>query len=77
MRRGSLQAIPVKLTPNGAGFALKPSGKAGVGVFGTKPNGTMIVVNNSRAQVGKSVRVSISSVRQTSAGRLFFAELAA
>lgn len=39
-------------------------------------DGTMIVVNNSRAQVGKNVRVSISSVRQTSAGRLFFAELA-
>lgn len=44
---------------------------------GYLPDGTMIVVNNSRAQVGKSVRVSISSVRQTSAGRLFFAELAA
>ena len=39
-------------------------------------DGTMIVVNNSRAQVGKNVRVAISSVRQTSAGRLFFAELA-
>jgi uncharacterized protein YacL len=40
-------------------------------------DGTMIVVNNSRSHVGKNVRVSISSVRQTSAGRLFFAELAA
>ena len=39
-------------------------------------DGTMIVVNNSRAQVGKNVRVAISSMRQTSAGRLFFAELA-
>ena len=44
---------------------------------GYLPDGTMIVVNNSRSQVGKSVRISISSVRQTSAGRLFFAELAA
>ena len=40
-------------------------------------DGTMIIVNNSRAQVGRNVRVSISSVRQTNAGRLFFAELAA
>ncbi len=45
--------------------------------IGYLSDGTMIVVNNSRAQVGKSVRVSISSVRQTGAGRLFFAELAA
>ena len=45
--------------------------------IGYLADGTMIVVNNSRAQVGKSVRVSISSVRQTGAGRLFFAELAA
>lgn len=45
--------------------------------IGYLTDGTMIVVNNSRAQVGKSVRVSISSVRQTGAGRLFFAELAA
>ena len=27
--------MPVKLTPNGAGFALKPSGNGGVGAFGT------------------------------------------
>src|SRR6266851_6184044 len=40
---GSLHAIPVKLTPNGAGLALKFSGKAGVGAFGTVPNGTMTV----------------------------------
>ena len=45
--------------------------------IGYLADGTMIVVNNSRAQVGRSVRVSISSVRQTGAGRLFFAELAA
>ncbi len=45
--------------------------------IGYLADGTMIVVNNSRAQVGKSVRVSISSVRQTGAGRLFFAELTA
>ena len=35
MSRGSLQAMPVKLTPKGAGFASKPSGKGpGVGRVG-------------------------------------------
>src|SRR5262249_28578549 len=44
--RGSLQAKPVKLTPNGAGFAPKVSGNGGAGAsgaFGVKPNGTMTV----------------------------------
>ena len=40
---GSLHAIPVKLTPKGAGFALKPSGNGGVGAFGTSPKGTITV----------------------------------
>ncbi len=38
-------------------------------------DGTMIVVNHARSFIGKTVRVNISSVLQTSAGRLFFAEL--
>src|SRR5215470_13848016 len=44
--RGSLQANPVKPTPNGAGFAAKVSGNGGAGAsgaFGTRPNGTMTV----------------------------------
>src|SRR6266481_1258050 len=40
IRRGSLQAIPVKLTPNGPGLASNPSGNGGVAEFGTIPNGT-------------------------------------
>src|SRR6266850_2529854 len=43
MRRGSLQAIPVKLTPNGPGLASNPSGNGGVAEFGTIPNGTITV----------------------------------
>ncbi len=58
-------------------LTLTKEGREAHQAVGYLPDGTMIVVNNSRAQVGKSVRVSISSVRQTSAGRLFFAELAA
>src|SRR6476660_5609307 len=40
---GSLQAMPVKLTPYGVGLASKPAGNAGVGAFGTNANGTMTV----------------------------------
>src|SRR5712671_223398 len=42
-RRGSLQAIPVKLTPKGEGFASNPAGKGGVGESGTIPKGTITV----------------------------------
>jgi uncharacterized protein YacL len=38
-------------------------------------DGTMIVVNHARAFVGKMAHITIASVVQTSAGRLFFAEL--
>jgi hypothetical protein len=43
MRRGSLQALPAKLTPIGDGLALNPSGSGGFGAFGTLPKGTMTV----------------------------------
>ncbi len=57
-------------------LTLTKEGREAHQAVGYLTDGTMIVVNNSRAQVGKNVRVAISSVRQTSAGRLFFAELA-
>ena len=38
-------------------------------------DGTMIVVNHARAHLGRTVMVTISSVLQTSAGRLYFSEL--
>ena len=38
--RPSLHAVPVKLTPKGAGLASKPEGAA---AFGTIPNGTITV----------------------------------
>ena len=38
---GSLQAMPVNVMPSGAGFASNFSGNAGVGAFGTAPNGTI------------------------------------
>jgi uncharacterized protein YacL len=38
-------------------------------------DGTMIVVNHGRSQIGQTVPVVITSSLQTSAGRLFFAEI--
>lgn len=40
-------------------------------------DGTMVIVNRARSQMGRTVRVIVSSTLQTSAGRLFFAELKA
>ena len=42
---------------------------------GYLPDGTMIVVNNARAHVGKTLTVVVASALQTAAGRLIFAEL--
>jgi uncharacterized protein YacL len=42
---------------------------------GYLPDGTMIVVNHGRAQLGKTASVVVSSALQTGAGRLIFAEL--
>ena len=38
-------------------------------------DGTMIVVNHARTLLGQTVGVVVTSTLQTSAGRLFFAEL--
>src|SRR5437667_12780468 len=43
MSRGSLQAMPVTLTPKATGFASNASGIGGKGAFGTIPNGTITV----------------------------------
>jgi uncharacterized protein YacL len=42
---------------------------------GYLPDGTMIVVNHARPQLGNTVLVVVSSALQTAAGRLIFAEL--
>ena len=38
-------------------------------------DGTMIVVEDSHKQIGKTVTVTVTSVLQTSAGRMIFAKL--
>lgn len=54
---------------------LSKEGRDAHQAVGYLADGTMIVVNHAKAQIGRTVRVNISSVLQTSAGRLFFAEL--
>ena len=38
-------------------------------------DGTMVVVNNARAQLGTTVKIIVAGTTQTNAGRLIFAEL--
>ena len=66
---------PPVSTGDEVALTLVKEGREAHQAVGYLTDGTMIIVNNSRGFVGKSVRVSISSVLQTSAGRLFFAEL--
>lgn len=46
--------------------------KQGIGYL---EDGTMVVVDNARREIGKSVEVVVSSVLQTTAGRMIFARL--
>ena len=43
--------------------------------IGYLDDGTMIVVDNARREIGKSVEVVVSSVLQTTAGRMIFTKL--
>lgn len=54
---------------------LSKEGREAHQAVGYLRDGTMIVVNHARTHIGKTVRISISSVLQTNAGRLFFAEM--
>lgn len=56
-------------------LALVKEGRDGHQAVGYLTDGTMIVVNHARSQIGQTVQVVVTSSLQTSAGRLFFAEL--
>jgi uncharacterized protein YacL len=85
-----LQNVPV-LNLNDLARALKPQLAAGDEIelplvkegrdahqaVGYLADGTMIVVNHARSHIGKTVPVVVASALQTSAGRLFFADLRA
>ncbi len=55
--------------------ALVKEGREAHQAVGYLSDGTMIVVNHARDHLGQTVPVSITTTLQTSAGRLFFAEL--
>ena len=56
-------------------ITLAKEGRENHQAVGYLPDGTMVVVNHGRAHLGKLVTVTIGTPLQTSAGRLFFAEL--
>lgn len=56
-------------------LTLVKEGRESHQAIGYLDDGTMIVVNNAIRQIGKTVVVTILTTHQTSAGRLFFAEL--
>jgi uncharacterized protein YacL len=66
---------PVLATGDEVELTLTKEGREPHQAVGYLPDGTMIVVNQGRDHLGKNVLVAISSVLQTSGGRLFFAEL--
>ena len=56
-------------------LALVKEGKELHQAVGYLPDGTMVVVNQARAHLGQTVVIHVSSLVNTTAGRLFFAEL--
>lgn len=76
----SLNELAVALRPRLASgeelsVALVKEGREPHQAVGYLHDGTMIVVNQSRDRIGKTVDVVVSSTLQTSAGRMVFAEL--
>ena len=55
-------------------FVVKEGKEAGQGI-GYMDDGTMIVIENGRRLVGETVSVTVTSVLQTSAGRMIFAKV--
>jgi uncharacterized protein YacL len=53
---------------------IKPGEEAGQGV-GYLDDGTMVVVDQGRGSIGNEVRITVTSVLQTSAGRMIFGRL--
>jgi uncharacterized protein YacL len=66
---------PVLFPGQAVQIALSKEGREPHQAVGYLADGTMIVVNQGRPSLGRTVPVIIGSALQTSAGRLFFAEL--
>lgn len=68
---------PVLAVGDEVEITLTKEGREPHQAVGYLPDGTMIVANHARDYLGKTVLVAVSSVLQTSAGRLFFADIRA
>ncbi|MGI8436788.1 MAG: PIN/TRAM domain-containing protein [Chthoniobacterales bacterium] len=66
---------PIVVAGDEIDLPLVTEGRDAHQAVGYLPDGTMIVVNHARPQLGSTVRIVISSALQTAAGRLIFAEL--
>ncbi len=66
---------PALATGDELDLALTKEGRDAHQALGYLPDGTMIVVNHARPQLGKTVRVVVASVVQTASGRIYFGEL--
>ncbi|MEP6810629.1 MAG: PIN domain-containing protein [Chthoniobacterales bacterium] len=66
---------PVVVAGDELELALVKEGRDAHQAVGYLPDGTMIVVNHARTQMGTTKTVVVSSALQTAAGRLIFAEL--
>jgi len=68
---------PVVVTGDEVEIALVKPGREPHQAVGFLTDGTMVVVNHAREQLGATVPVTIGSILQTPSGRLMFAELSA
>ena len=68
---------PVVVVGDEIELSLVKEGREHHQAVGYLADGTMIVVNHARPQLGKTTTVIVSSALQTTAGRLIFAELKA
>ncbi len=66
---------PTLVTGDELDLHLVKEGREAHQAVGYLPDGTMIVVNHARNQLGKTRTVVVASALQTAAGRLIFAEL--
>lgn len=66
---------PVVVAGDEIDLNLVREGRESHQAVGYLPDGTMIVVNHARQQIGSTAKIVISSALQTAAGRLIFAEL--
>jgi uncharacterized protein YacL len=66
---------PVVLPGEEMTVSLVKQGKDSSQAIGYLDDGTMIVVEDGRKQIGKTARINVTSVLQTSAGRMIFGRL--